>query len=363
MHKFLRRTVKTAFRALGLEVNKAKVMTGRLDVIGEFADSKGHAFPLLKGYRRLLWGFDWEGMNQDRAVPSAETVRRCGYIQKGRDQAAQITRFLSIHGFPIEGRDILEVGCLDGATCYALTEAGCRSVHGIDYPEGFVPSVSPTEAQIRQQSDWLTALRDAVCREFRRESRTCVPERVTFSDQDIHDFRETDKRYDLIVSTNTLEHILDPHKAFRCMFEALRPGGMAFHNYHPFFCPTGAHFDACDFPWGHVRLDAQDFRRYIRSFRPQDIEISEYRFFRTLNRLTLADLRKTVSEAGFRMVDLHVCAGDILFGEDWQDVTPEIFSQCRANYPTVTLQDLTSSKVMVLMEKPIPLTGKNKEHV
>jgi len=324
MYKMVKRVIKAAFRSLGLEVTKAKNIYGNnLDIIGEFIDSKGYKFHLLKGYRRMLWGFDWEGMNKDRSVPSTETVRKLGYIRKGRDQVADLVHFLSIYGLKVEGRDVLEVGCFDGAASYALMEAGARCVHGIDHARGFIPSENPTDAEITQQRDWLQALRDSVCLEFKRNSKACKPERVMFSDQDISNFIETNK-YDLLVSTVTLEHILNPRKAFKAMFDALRPGGISFHNYHPFFCTSGAHFDTCDFPWGHVRLNNDDFRQYIRTFRPNEIDISEYRFFRTINRLTLTDLKEIALNTGFKVVDFYVSV------DNWHDVTPVIYAQSKS---------------------------------
>jgi SAM-dependent methyltransferase len=342
----MKKIIKQIFSFFGFDVTKKKKQLSSFKITGEFIDSRGYKFQLLNGYRNLLWGMDWEGMNKDRSLPTPETIKKLGYLLKGRDQVADLVRFLSICGYKLEGRDVLEIGCFDGAACYALTEMGARFVHGIDYAEGFIPSIDPTDADIDLQRNWHEALRDSVRQEFMSNSEVCRPEDVTFSDQDISNLVEKGK-YDLVLSISTLEHVLNPKKAFKAMFDALRPGGISYHNYHPFFCINGGHFDTCDFPWGHVRLNNDDFRRYISAFRPNEVDISEYRFFRTMNRLTLKELKDIATNTGFKVVEFYS------YGSTYNDITPEIYSQCKDNYKTLTLEDLTASNVTILLEKPL----------
>jgi SAM-dependent methyltransferase len=341
----LKRVAKRTFRCFGLEVTRASTRHAGFEVIGEFVSSNGDKFQLLQGYRRSVWPADWDGMNEDRAVPSTETVKRLDYVGKGRDQVAGLVQFLAIHGFSVTGREILEVGCFNGAASYGLTEAGARRVHGIDSANNFVTSEEMTDSCIRRQKKWLDELRHSVRHEFSRDWKGCRPERVSFGDLNIGDLNEVSE-YDLIVSMATVEHVLDPRRAFAAMFRALRPGGLSVHNYHPFFCASGAHFDTLDFPWGHVRLTSEDFRQYVRTFRPDEVEIAEYRIFRTINRLTLTELTQVVVNAGFKMIELFASVGD------WKEVTHTIFVQSKANYPTLTLTDLTANNVWILLEKP-----------
>ena len=75
------------------------------------------------------------------------------------------------------------------------------------------------------------------------------------------------------------------------------------------------------------------------------MDIAEYRFFRTLNRMTLEDMQKAAHIAGFEILDL------LLTGEDWREVKPPVFRQCKENYPSLSLRDLVSTGVIVLMKK------------
>ena len=89
------------------------------------------------------------------------------------------------------------------------------------------------------------------------------------------------------------------------MRDLLRPGGIGYHVYNPFFSANGGHsLCTLDFPWGHVRLDALDFERYLEEIRPADAA-QTLRFYReSLNRMTFVDLRATVAAAGLDLVAL-----------------------------------------------------------
>jgi len=75
------------------------------------------------------------------------------------------------------------------------------------------------------------------------------------------------------------------------------------------------------------------------------VGIAEYRFFHTINRLTVGQLRKIVEDAGFINVDILPVIGD------WNDVSASIFSQSKEIYSTLTLTDLLAHNVWIFMKK------------
>jgi 2-polyprenyl-3-methyl-5-hydroxy-6-metoxy-1,4-benzoquinol methylase len=284
-------------------------------------------------------------MIHQRAVPSPAVVRALDLVEKGRTQAETVETILGVFGTSVSGKEVLEVGCFDGAACFALAEKGAKRVVGIDKAQGFVPSVNPRPAEIEEQRNWLDSLRREVRAEFQLQNSAGRSDLVVFRDIDICDVAE-ESTFDLIVSSSTLEHILNYRKAFENMFSALKPGGLSFHGYHPFFCQSGAHFDTLDFPWGHVQLDSEEFRRYVRETRPGEVSISEYRFFSTLNRMTISDMENAAVSAGFEVET-------VLFStEEWKKVEPRVLFHGRRNYPSLRLQDLISLSVTVLLRKP-----------
>jgi 2-polyprenyl-3-methyl-5-hydroxy-6-metoxy-1,4-benzoquinol methylase len=342
----LRKAAKRVLRIFGLKVTKLSHPRILQEVSGEFVDALGHRFDLLRGYRSAIWPMNWDKMIQERALPTRDTVRGLQSLSKGRSQVAAIADFLAVYGLSIEGRHVLEVGCFDGAACYAMKESGARQVHGVDWSRNFVTSSQFEESELRSNKVWLEGLRVSVKEEFAADLRgTTALEEVSFRDADIANLDE-DEKYDLVVSSETVEHLLDASKAFAAMYKGLRKGGISVHRYHPFFCETGAHFDVLDFPWGHVRLNSEDFRRYIREFRPEEQDIAEYRFFRTINRFTISQLAEIATAAGFEIIEVFAPVSG------WDKVTGAIYREARRNYPNVSLADLTATNVWLLLRKP-----------
>ncbi|MBU1158550.1 MAG: class I SAM-dependent methyltransferase [Candidatus Thermoplasmatota archaeon] len=185
------------------------------------------------------------------------------------------------------GKDVLEVGCHDGRNSYAVATLGAKHVDAIDIPVygvlqgmGGEPDTQSLDKQTRRLSD----LRTACAKSFRDGA---VADRVDFFDLDVGDL-DRENAYDLIVSWETLEHITDPRKAMANMFRALRPGGMSFHDYNSFYSLEGGHsLCTLDFPYGHARLSAGDFERYVREYRPQGLDVSMNFYNHCLNRMTI----------------------------------------------------------------------------
>ena len=121
---------------------------------------------------------------------------------------------------------------------------------------------------------------------------------VDFIEDDITASGQPPGSFDAIVSYEVLEHVQRPEAAFAAMARLLRPGGIAYHDYNPFFVSTAATPHArWRIPWGHVRLDAADFRRYLEELRPTEVEQAMRFYAENLNRMTLLDLRAGAAPA------------------------------------------------------------------
>ena len=70
------------------------------------------------------------------------------------------------------------------------------------------------------------------------------------------------------------------------------------------------------------------------------------RFYKSINRMTLEDLRQFSLSAGFEILDL-VLNKDIRLCAD-----KTILSQCKALYPSLTINDLLTHGVQILLRKP-----------
>ena len=106
---------------------------------------------------------------------------------------------------------------------------------------------------------------------------------------------------DAVVSFEVVEHVADPAAAFAAIARLLRPGGITYHDYNPFFAINGGHsLGTLDLPWGQARLDDADLERYVREIRPAEADRALGFVRESLNRLTLAASTRRSREPGSR---------------------------------------------------------------
>ena len=151
----------------------------------------------------------------------------------------------------LDGR-ILEIGCFDGAASFQLARLGARHVTGSDLARYYVTQRAgdPNAGDVAAQQVALAELRERA-----RAIAGAVRGRVDFVEDDITSSALEPASFDGIVSFEVLEHLLRPTEAFVSMRELLKPGGVGYHDYNPFFSRIGGHsLCTLDFPWGHARI-------------------------------------------------------------------------------------------------------------
>ena len=132
------------------------------------------------------------------------------------------------------------------------------------------------------------------------------------------------------------------------MSRILKSGGYAFHEYNPFFSVDGGHsLCTLDFPWGHARLNDEDFEKYLDEFRPDEKEVSLSFYRNNLNRMTLAHLTDCMEKNGLRPLSVIPWYSEV----DQASLTNDMLEQCKTVHPTVELVDLVAPIVWVLCEK------------
>jgi SAM-dependent methyltransferase len=358
----LRRPVKAAIRAglrqprlrsfVEAELNGPRPNAPRED-IGPgrtFVDRHGVEHPLDATLRdRLKPG--WRIMVDpvtNAAPPTDEAL--AGRARKAARSIRETVLLLeSTTGRPFDGR-ILEVGCYDGAMGYQLAKLPGTEVIASDLARYYV-------IQRPGQVDEATVVADldaqqaslARLRERARIAADAEPGAVEFIEDDITDSAQPPASFDAIVSYEVLEHVRRPDAAFAAMARLLRPGGIAYHDYNPFFAVNGGH-SMCTLaiPWGHARLDPGDFRRYLEELRPTEVDQAMRFYEESLNRMTLADLRHAVDGAGLELVAV------LPWNErkHTQQVTPAMLAEVQRNHPSATIQDLLATFVNVIARKP-----------
>lgn len=314
---------------------------------GTFKDSGGNEHNLIEGLRDAIKP-NWRSVfkPQDKLSQSPRELRQS--IKWAGDSVGKALAFLKCFGFHLEGKTVLEVGCHGGLKTYAFAAAGAGSVTGSDITEYY--SVIGYGESGGEVGDQLAQIRTKVAGAvFGKELLGSPAERVEFREDDISASALPSGHFDLVCSWEVFEHVLEPSLAFRQIHRILKPGGIAFHEYNPFYSLGGGHSPCTlDFLWGHAVLSAEDFKRYVSEFRPKEVKMAVDFFTQSLNRMTLAELGKFSRESGLETLVLI----------PWPErshlelLKPETVRLCRAMNPTVEIDDLISPFVWVVQRKP-----------
>ena len=239
---------------------------------GSFIDKNGNSFHLYKGLRSKIkpgWEkiFDQTFKSYNKSPKIIDEISR-----NGRLSVEKIIPLVNIYLPDLKNKSILEIGCHAGGATLAFTELEVKEVYGSDFSGYKIDSTDPinhTTNELIKVNQNLEDLRNLVKFKFSN------PENVKFIDDDICNTNLNANQFDLICSWDVLEHLNDPLNAFKNINNLLNVGGIAIHDYNPFFSIIGGH-SACtiDFPWGHVILDEKDFDRFNKEIQPNRKQIS-----------------------------------------------------------------------------------------
>jgi 2-polyprenyl-3-methyl-5-hydroxy-6-metoxy-1,4-benzoquinol methylase len=313
---------------------------------GVFVDRFGTGHPLDPGLRDRLKP-QWRTMFDPvaRTQPFSDAVLQSRAAKAERTVAESSALVASVAGMPLGGR-ILEVGCHDGAVAHQLSRQPGNVVVASDMARYYlVPGSDESSGdELEMQQVKLAELRA-------RAGSFAGPDvgRVEFVEDDITATNLAPVSFDAIVSFEVLEHVASPAAAFASMARLLKPGGIAYHDYNPFFSSNGGHsLCTLDFPWGHARLDDADFERYLREIRPSETDEALRFYLESLNRMTMADLRAAVDAAGLELLEIIPWTDRKLA----PDLSESVVAEVRRSYPAATAADLLATFVAVIARMP-----------
>ena len=318
-------------------------------ILGYFTDYHGKKYKLIEGLRDEIKP-NWESASKKKNYKnniSNEAVK--DQLNNSKSQLDMLERLISIHSIKINPEmDILEIGAANGAGTFQIASKKPKSIIGSDIVEYQINQT--VNAHIDKKSKELERecydlSRQKVGSFFNKE----ILNIVSFLEDDICQSKIKSNSKDLIFSWDTLEHLSNPQNAFKEMFRILKPGGFTFHQYNPFFSLNGGHsLCTLDFLWGHVRLSSSDFENYLKQFRPNEYEVALSFYKNNLNRMTINQLKKYISLAGFEFVTFFP---NVNF-ENYYMVTEKIYADCKHNYPLLELIDLVSPEIWIGLKKP-----------
>ena len=305
-----------------------------------FKLNNGFELPIVPGFREQVksnWriaykNFEYKPIEQDKATKLKQDINHA-------------TSYLSKMDISIQGKRIMDVGCYLGIQCFGAIEHGATSALGIDIPEYYINSSLDKDVNA---SKILEDRRN----DIRKYHSHLDQSKITFQDTSVFEM-DFENEFDIIFSWETFEHIINPKEALKRIYKALKPGGISYNAYNPFFCLSGGHsMCTLDFPFAHILLSNEEFKKYVEEVMPQDppkgySELSYEFFTKSLNRMTQYDLRKYIDEEGFKLLDFTSIPDMNMMNL----IDPSTLEIARELYPTLILNDLLCSMIYFTIQK------------
>ena len=317
----------------------------QLSIKGTFKDSDGNTFPLYNLLRSKIKP-GWENYfknNVTQLLYDRKIIVQS--IERSTLEINRIEPIINTFAGGIKNKTIAEIGCHSGGVVYTFAQKGASKVIGTDYTEYKVSSSDAKDLQRANEevNTSLDKLRSEIQKEF---SHT---ENVSFVNDDICNTQLPPNFFDIVCSWDVLEHIHKPETAFQGIYSILKPGGIAIHEYNPFFGLNGGHSPCTlDIPWGHAVLNKADIERYCDEIQPDKKDKTLSFYYKGLNRMTIQDMKNYVERAGLNLLAFLPYTRE----QHLYLLNEQILRQVTKHYPTATLADLLSPRIVIVLQKP-----------
>ena len=324
---------------------------------GVFNDMKGNKFYLIGGVRDAVtpgWREELKLTKKGKGIPEPRDIKIT--VKRAFSSVRDMLAFVECFGFQVQDKIVLEIGCYNGSRTYALAAAGSRKCIGSDISRYYVisdeNSTRLSEETISEHRKKLTELRFEVAKtaiEGKFISEPKINQKVEFVEDDITCSSLPSNYFDLLCSWEVLEHVSEPPQVFQQMHRILKPGGLAFHEYNPFFALNGGHGPCTlDFFWGHAMLSNENFEKYIRELRPEEFSNALNYYRHSLNRMTLSDLKKYSQESGLETLAIIPWS----LKSHLELLSPDVLRLTKEITPSLMVEDLVSPFIWILHRKP-----------
>ena len=314
-------------------------------IIGSFKDSFNKKYDLLFGLRSKLKP-GWQSMlnTANNTIPAKADLR--ANLREAKRRIRDLKNTLKSFNVVLQGKTILEIGCFNGMKTDILALEDCLSVTGSDV--SFYYEKQTNERSEPAVNNYLNQLRQTVTNLFTVKDRNIIDKKVKFVEDDISKSSLPDNSFDIIVSWETLEHIIDINSAFANIQRLLRPNGISIHQYNPFFSLNGGHsLCTLDFLWGHCRLNENDVIRYFKEIRSEEYQLASSFYMDGLNRMAQSDLKIASEKAGLEILTLIPFVKKAHLSVYMND----FYEETKQHYPNVEPIDLISPIVWIVHKK------------
>ncbi len=206
------------------------------------------------------------------------------YFARGKEENP---RFWSRFGGQptMAGSSVLDVGCGHGSLCIYTAQAGAAKVVGLDL-NGPLIEFANTNLTLNYPQH---------------------QEIVSFHHMDLKEY--PDETFDILVSKDTFEHIIDLPGMLAEMKRRLKPGGRIYAGFGPLYnSPYGDHGTAKSrIPWAHLVMgDDELVRRVDTRWTKKVSSIHDL----GLNRLAYSDYVRILNESELKIVYFQTNCSD-----------------------------------------------------
>ncbi len=171
-------------------------------------------------------------------------------------------------GIPsFNGLTVLDLGCDNGNMCFFIAKQGAKRVIGIDINAG---SISFAKKKLEEQPKFKDKI-EFICGELQKYN--------------------PGMKFDIIVSRDTFEHIINFNDVLNEVVRRLKPKGRLYVGFGPLWnSPYGGHGRMkMPIPWGHVLLPEKVLLKWVNLFYSKKFDSIEEM---GLNRLALRDYER-----------------------------------------------------------------------
>ncbi|MCA9051412.1 MAG: class I SAM-dependent methyltransferase [Planctomycetaceae bacterium] len=253
------------------------------------------------------------------------------FHQYRRDCLGKVLVAAEQYGVDIRGRDVLDLGCSDGALTPFYVTAGARHVTGVDIDEAAVRSAEQKYAS----------------------------ETVDFSVCDTTTIPLPGASYDCVMCYDVFEHVANPAEVLAECCRVLKPGGKMLIGTWGWYHPFAPHlWSTMPVPWAHLFFSESTVLRTCRrvyqadwyvpnmhDFAPDGTRIADKYTHESISKDYLNKYLISDFEAAFRKSGLRFTIHPQPFGSKWASWT-----RCLLGVPL--LREFITSYIWVVLERP-----------
>jgi len=203
------------------------------------------------------------------------------------DEASDAQWLGRMGGLDFAGKQVLDIGCSGGTLCVRAAREGAAAVTGVD--------LDVEHAQ-----------------RFVAAAAGDVTDRVEFvaTAGDLDEL--AGRRFDLVLSKDSMEHYPTPERFIDLIVNLVKPGGELAIGFSPLWkSPKGGHIDYMTrLPWAHLIFPEETIMAERRRFRPDDPAGSFATVQGGLNKMTLRRFEAVMAQTGLEPVSRATDPGE-----------------------------------------------------